>query len=223
MTSLIDASERFSRQAALVPAERLAECKATVVGVGAIGRQVALQLAAMGVSSLTLVDFDTVEVGNLAAQGYLETDLTRLKVEATAELCRKINGELEVREVSERFRRRMEIGNVLFACVDKIEARKLIWEAIKDKGRFFVDGRMSAEVIRVLVACDGPSREHYPTTLFTAEQAFQGACTAKTTIYCANIAAGLMVAQFAKWLRRLPVDPDISVNLLANELTVGLT
>ena len=220
MTSLIDASQRFSRQADLVPAERLAECKATVVGVGAIGRQVALQLAAMGIPSLQLVDFDTVEVGNLAAQGYLESDLTRPKVEATAELCRKINWDLEVRVVPERFRRRMEIGNVLFACVDKIEVRKLIWEAIKDKISFYTDGRMSAEVIRVLVACDGASREHYPTTLFAAEEAFQGACTAKTTIYCANIAAGFMVAQFAKWLRRLPVDSDINLNLLSNEMTV---
>jgi len=34
----------------------------------------------------------------------------------------------------------------------------------------------------------------YPTTLFRTEEAFVGPCTAKTTIYCANIAAGLMVA-----------------------------
>ena len=219
MTSLIDANQRFSRQADLVPAERLAQCKATVVGVGAIGRQVALQLAAMGMPWLQLVDFDTVEIGNLAAQGYLESDLTRSKVEATAELCRKINWDLEVCLVPERFRRRMEIGNVLFSCVDKVEVRKLIWEAIKDKVSFYTDGRMSAEVIRVLVACDGASREHYPTTLFAAEEAFQGACTAKTTIYCANIAAGFMLAQFTKWLRRFPVDPDITLNLLAGELT----
>jgi sulfur carrier protein ThiS adenylyltransferase len=221
VTSLIDASQRFSRQVDLVPAERLAQCRATVVGVGAIGRQVALQLAALGIPALTLVDFDTVEVGNLAAQGFLEADLTRPKVEATAELCRKINGTLEVCQVPERFRRNMEIGNVFFCCVDKIEVRKLIWDAVKEKVSFYADGRMSAEVIRVLVACDGPSREHYPTTLFSAEEAFQGACTAKSTIYSANIAAGFMVAQFAKWLRRLPVDADVNLNLLANELTVA--
>jgi len=44
------------------------------------------------------------------------------------------------------------------------------------------------------------------------------ACTAKTTIYCANVAAGLMLAQFTKWLRRLPVDPDLSLNLFASEI-----
>ena len=69
--------------------------------------------------------------------------------------------------------------------------------------------------------CDSKSREYYPQTLFTAEQAHAGPCTAKTTIYCANIAAGFMLAQFTKYLRLLPVDPDIQVNLLASEINVG--
>ncbi len=41
-------ADRFSRQEELVPNDRLRQFKATVVGVGAIGRQVALQLAAVG-------------------------------------------------------------------------------------------------------------------------------------------------------------------------------
>ena len=47
--SEIQQDERYSRQRDIVPAERIAECKATVIGVGAIGRQVALQLAAIGI------------------------------------------------------------------------------------------------------------------------------------------------------------------------------
>lgn len=215
-----DLGERYARQRDLVPPERLAVCKATVIGVGAIGRQVALQLAAMGISWLQLVDFDVVEVSNLASQGYLQDDLGRPKVEATADLCQQINHMLEVHTETSRFRRSMETGTVLFCCVDSIEARRLVWEAVKNKVDFFGDGRMSAEVLRVLVACDPASRRHYPTTLFAAEEAYAGSCTAKTTIYCANVAAGLMLAQFAKWLRRLPVDLDLSINLLTAELTL---
>jgi hypothetical protein len=37
--------DRDLRQRDIVPPERLAACRATIVGVGAIGRQVALQLA----------------------------------------------------------------------------------------------------------------------------------------------------------------------------------
>jgi sulfur carrier protein ThiS adenylyltransferase len=214
-------NERYSRQKDIVPADRLADCKATVIGVGAIGRQVAIQLTAMGISWLQLIDFDTVEISNLASQGYMENDLGRPKVEATADICHQINQGLELYSANNRFRRSMEIGNVVFCCVDRIETRRLIWEAVKDKAGFFCDGRMSAEVLRVLTVCDYESRKHYPTTLFNAEEAFAGPCTAKTTIYCANIAAGFMVAQFAKYLRQFPDDCDIQLNLLASELTVG--
>ena len=212
--------ERYSRQQDIVPPDRLAACKATVIGVGAIGRQVALQLTAMGIPWLQLIDFDTVEISNLASQGYLQDDLGKPKVEATAILCRQINSDLEIHEVNDRFRRSMEIGNVLFCAVDAIETRRLIWNATKDSMSFFVDGRMSAEVLRVLSACDIASCEHYPTTLFASGEAYAGPCTAKTTIYCANIAAGFMVAQFTKYLRHLPVDADIQLNLLATELNV---
>ncbi len=217
----VNTSERYSRQRDIVPAERLAAYKATVIGVGAIGRQVALQLAAMGISWLQLIDFDIVEESNLASQGYLEEDLSKPKVDATAELCRRINSALETQQVNDRFRRSMEIGNTVFCCVDKIDIRRLIWESIKDTAAFFADGRMSAEVLRVLVACDAASREHYPSTLFAAEEAYAGSCTAKTTIYCANIAAGLMVAQFTKYLRNMPVEADVQFNLLSSELTVA--
>lgn len=212
---------RYSRQRDIVPAERIADCKATVIGVGAIGRQVALQLAATGISWLQLIDHDTVEISNLASQGYLESDMGKLKVNATMELCRMINAATQVHAVPERFRRSMEIGNVVFCAVDRIDVRRLIWESIKDKVSFFVDGRMSAEVLRILSAYDDESREHFPTTLFRPDEAFIGPCTAKTTIYCANIAAGLMVAQFTRYLRQLPVDTDIQFNLLASEINVG--
>ncbi len=213
-------NERYSRQQDIVPPERMAACQATIIGVGAIGRQVALQLTAMGIPWLQLIDFDLVEPSNLASQGYLEDDLAQLKVHATAKLCRAINAGVEVVSARERFRRSMEVGNVVFCCVDKIDVRRLIWDAIADRVTLYVDGRMSAEVLRVLTACDAESRRHYPTTLFRAEEAFVGPCTAKTTIYCANVAAGLMVAQFTKHLRQLPVEADIQLNLLASELSV---
>lgn len=219
MTSQND--ERYSRQRDIVPRERIASCKATVIGVGAIGRQVALQLAAMGIPWLQLVDHDVVEWSNLASQGYLEGDMGHPKVNATLELCWRINAATQIHAVPERFRRSMEIGNIVFCCVDKIDVRRLIWESVKDRISFFADGRMAAEVLRILTACDAPSRNHYPTTLFSRDEAFVGPCTAKTTIYCANIAAGFMVAQFTKYLRQLPVDSDIQLNLLSSELSVA--
>src|SRR5262249_19143854 len=213
--------DRDLRQRDIVPPEPLSHCSATVIGVGAIGRQVALQLAAVGVPRLQLVDPDVVEPVNLAVQGYLQDDLGRPKVQATADLCQQINHGLEMHEHQERFRRSMKTGNVMFCCVDSIDTRRLIWQAVRDHVEFFCDGRMSAEALRVLTATDEISRRHYPTTLFPAQQAYAGACTAKSTIFCASIAAGLMLEQFSKFLRKLPIDPDVQVNLLSNELHVA--
>lgn len=214
-------NEKYSRQADIVPRQRILDCKATVIGVGAIGRQVAIQLTAIGIPHIQLVDFDTIEISNLATQGYMYKDLKRPKVDATAEFCRDINYDLQVEVVLDKFKRSTLVGNCIFCCVDSITARKHIWDAVKDKVNFFVDGRMSAEVLRVITACDEQSRQHYPQTLFAAQEAHAGLCTARSTIYCANIAAGFMLAQFTKYLRLMPVDPDIQINLLASEINVG--
>ncbi|MBW8016140.1 MAG: ThiF family adenylyltransferase [Planctomycetes bacterium] len=214
-------SERYSRQADIVPRQRILDCKATVIGVGAIGRQVAIQLTAIGVPHIQLVDFDLVDISNLTTQGYMYKDLKHPKVDVTAEFCRQINYDLQVEVVLDKFKRSTPVGNTVFCCVDSITARKHIWDAVKDKVNFFVDGRMSAEALRIVTACDDISRSYYTTTLFAAEEAHAGPCTAKSTIYCANIAAGFMLAQFTKYLRLMPVDPDIQVNLLASEINVG--
>ncbi len=242
-----DLTDRDLRQRDLVPPQRLAATTATIVGVGAVGRQVALQLAALGVPRLRLIDPDTVEVVNLAPQGYFEDDLGRTKVEAAAELCRRINPGVEVTLVAERFRRSDALpdgsadapgngggiyggsdasggggggGGCVFCCVDRIDTRRFVFEAVRDTAAFFADARMSGEAIRVLTVTDPVSRGHYPTTWFGQEQAYAGGCTSRSTIFTANIAAGLMLEQLSRHLRRLPLDADLQLNLLTSELSV---
>jgi sulfur carrier protein ThiS adenylyltransferase len=79
---------------------------------------------------------------------------------------------------------------------------------------------MLGEVMRVLVAASPETRQHYASTLFAQTEAQAGTCTSRSTIYAASIAAGLMIHQFTRWLRRLPLDADASFNLLAGEYTV---
>jgi sulfur carrier protein ThiS adenylyltransferase len=221
MATSATSSDRFARQQDLVPAERLAELVVTVIGVGAIGRQVALQLAAIGARRMQLVDFDRVDHTNVTTQGYWAEDLGQSKVAATGEAIARLDHAIEVELVDDRFRPKLTVGEAVFCCVDSIDARGAIWRSAGNRARFFADGRMLGEVIRVLVAADQLGRDHYPTTLFSAVEAEPGRCTARGTIYTANIAAGLMVHQFVRWLRRQPVDPDVSLNLLAGELVVG--
>lgn len=120
-------TERFSRQRDLVPHERLSTIKVTVIGVGAIGRQVALQLAAIGARRLQLIDFDSVELTNVTTQGYLADDIGKPKVAATAEAISRIDPSTMVEAVQDRFRPKQTIGEALFCCVDSISARGAIW------------------------------------------------------------------------------------------------
>jgi hypothetical protein len=222
--------DRDVRQREIVPPEKLAQCHALVVGVGAIGRQVAVQLAAVGIGQMTLVDHDVVGVENLAPQAYFPDDIGCRKVDATAALCRRIHPDCRIDALGERYRRSMardlaalngSARGVVFACVDSITTRGMIWESVQKRAALFVDGRMSAEVLRVLASEHPATDSHYPTTLFAEEQAFAGSCTAKSTVYTASITAGLMISCFTRWLRQLPVDRDVTLNLLSAELAVG--
>jgi hypothetical protein len=220
-------ADRDLRQRDLVPPERLARCHALIIGVGAIGRQVALQLAAMGVPWLTLCDHDTVGPENLASQGFCVEDLGTQKVIATAELCRRLNPSVHVQAMAERFKRSAvrtltdDKRLIVFACVDSISTRRLLWDSLRHQAALFVDGRMSAEVLRVLAVASPATDAAYVTTLFDEAEAFTGSCTGRSTIYTASIAAGLMVGQWTRWLRGLPVDSDLTLNLLASELSLG--
>ena len=213
-------NDRFSRQADLVPPEKLDDVTATVIGVGAIGRQTAIQLAAIGIRRIQLIDFDTVEPTNITTQGYFHGDLGRPKVEATAGLLWQIDPQIEVRTIVDRYRPSQKTGEVVFVCVDSISARAAIWRSLRERCAFWCDGRMLGEVIRILTTTDEQSRDHYAGTLFPQAEAQAGACTSRSTIYAANIAAGLMLHQFTRWLREIPTDCDTKFNLLAGEYFV---
>lgn len=219
--------DRDIRQRGLVPSDRLASVHVLIIGVGAIGRQVALQLAAVGLQRMTLFDHDHVAAENLAPQGYWPEDLDQPKVQATAKVCRQILPSIQIHPVAERFRRHAgcwhlpEEKAVVFACVDSITARKMLWETLHGQVALFLDGRMNAEVIRVLAQDERTDPTLYTSTLFPEKEAQVGACTARSTIYTASIAAGLMVAQMARWLRGVSVVADQTMNLLSCDWIVS--
>lgn len=210
---------RYSRQEDIVPANKLQETNITIAGVGSVGRNVALQLASVGAPKLQIIDFDIVEESNIASQGFLEKDLGNLKVDAVANFCENINKEILIEKHPFRFRRSQKVGNIFFCLVDNIETRAFIWEAVKDKVDLYIDTRMAAEALRVITITK-ETKDYYPKTLFPQAETHQGACTAKSTIYCGNLIAALAVASFTKYLREIPLDKDISFNILTTELMV---
>ncbi len=77
--------------------ERLKEARMLLVGAGGLGSPVGLYLAAAGVGTLGLVDFDRVEETNLQRQVlYGQSDLGRPKIAAAVERLADVNPHVEL-------------------------------------------------------------------------------------------------------------------------------
>lgn len=202
-TSTSTPARDFSRQSSLVPEAILSITPVTVIGVGAVGRNVALQLAAIGAKSVILHDFDMVDASNITTQGYRAAELGAYKVNACAAAIRELDSEAAVWTNYERWRPGggPVDGHGVFCCVDSMAARRAIHKGVKDRCAFFADARMMGETCYVYVASTPEEHEDYEATLFGDDEVESGRCTARSTIYCASFCAAAMVHQFARWLR----------------------
>lgn len=94
--------ERYSRHITLPQIStdgqnRLLQSRALIIGMGGLGSPVALYLAAAGVGTLVLVDFDTVELSNLQRQIIHHTaDIGRAKVDSAASRLHALNPHIEL-------------------------------------------------------------------------------------------------------------------------------
>ena len=89
---------------------RLKEGRVLVVGAGGLGSPVALYLAAAGVGTLGLVDFDVVDLTNLQRQLLHGTgDVGRPKVDSARDRLREVNPHVHV----EAYRTRLTSANAL--------------------------------------------------------------------------------------------------------------
>lgn len=104
--SRIDLSDRelefYSRQIVLPEIGyngqlRLKNAKVCIVGLGGLGAPAALQLAAIGVGHLRLVDYDVVELSNLQRQHLYSVEFIGYpKVEVAAKRLQELNPSIEI-------------------------------------------------------------------------------------------------------------------------------
>jgi len=99
---------RYSRQMILPGIggkgqRKLMEAKVLIMGAGGLGSPAAIYLAAAGVGTIGLADFDRVELHNLQRQILHKTDdLGRLKVQSGRKTLESLNPEVKVQTYSDR-------------------------------------------------------------------------------------------------------------------------
>ncbi|MDQ6658733.1 MAG: molybdopterin-synthase adenylyltransferase MoeB [Actinomycetota bacterium] len=110
-----DEVQRYSRQliipdVGLLGQRRLKNARVLVIGAGGIGSPALMYLAAAGVGTLGIVDFDTVDISNLQRQVIHRTaDVGRPKTESAADAVAAINPLVTVIEHPQR----LDSGNAL--------------------------------------------------------------------------------------------------------------
>ncbi len=83
--------------------QRLHNAHVVILGVGGLGSPAAMYLAAAGVGSLTLVDFDTVDHSNLQRQIIHDIDsIGESKVSSAENTLHKINPEVNIHSVDKK-------------------------------------------------------------------------------------------------------------------------
>lgn len=217
MSTAATVTDRFARQGEVVPREAIASTTPMIAGVGAIGRQVTMQLAAIGCPKLLIYDFDAVDLSNVTTQGYRVRSVGRPKVRAMAEDLRYYLGdEVEVVAHNSEFTLaavREVTSPVVFLCVDTMDARKRISESCEAfKIPLLVDGRMASEYVRTVTVDDGDYQRYYDS-LVTDADAVQGRCTTESTMFAASLAASLMVHEFTRFLRGVSTNKDMLMSL----------
>jgi len=211
----------YRRQMDFLPYDRIRQLPVAVIGVGAVGRQLALQLAASGHDNVTLIDHDEVEAVNCGPQGYSPSHIGRAKVAACRVDCHMINPACHYEFRPRRFSAEQDATgyDVVFCCVDSMAARKEISETTD--ARLFIDSRVGPDSVQILTnSVDQRLGEvdlsPYADTLFSDAEARPARCTAKISIYAANIAAGLMMNQYSQWLRDMPpMNTNFTLDLLS--------
>jgi len=205
-------SDRFIRQRDIIPPEKLAALKVTIIGAGAVGSFTCLTLTKMGVTDITVYDEDTVEEHNLPNQWYRSRDLGRRKVDALTEII------LDFTDVTLTTRPRNythePLSGIVICAVDSMDSRLLIWREVKKfKPELYIDARMGAEVgkIHVIRPADLASRRHYEEDLYPSSEAFHAPCTAKATVYCAAGLGAFAGVALVNWMRS-QTSPELTVD-----------
>ena len=115
--------------------EKLLAAKVLVIGLGGLGSPVSMYLAASGIGSLTLADYDSVDLSNLQRQIVHKTSsIGELKTESAKQTLQDINLDTYIRTIdskltTEQLDSETDKADIVVYCTDNFQARYAINDA----------------------------------------------------------------------------------------------
>lgn len=124
-------NDRYQRHSLIdwFPQDKIKNAKIGIVGCGAVGNEVAKNLALLGVGNLDLFDFDKIEIHNLTRSVLFdENDIGKYKSETAALKIQNIEPNINVNSFIGDFWESMSFSQAksydcIVCCVDNFEAR----------------------------------------------------------------------------------------------------
>jgi molybdopterin/thiamine biosynthesis adenylyltransferase/DNA-binding transcriptional regulator YhcF (GntR family) len=219
--------------------EKVENAKVMVVGAGALGNEVIKNLVLMGVGSIFIVDFDTIEFANLSRSVlFRESDSGRKKAEIAAARAKEINPNVHVQYFHGDITTALGLGifrrmDVIIGCLDNREARLAVNRFAYWIDKPWVDGAIQEffGLARVFIPGEGACFEctlteqarrdlsiRYSCPLLARENVLLGKVPTTPTI--ASIIAGIESQEALKLIHDKPVEAGkvIHFNGMTNEV-----
>jgi hypothetical protein len=168
----------------------------TLIGAGSVGSLVANMLVRIGVHDLTVFDDDSVDSHNVGPSLYGKGDIGYYKVDRLRAIIERDTG-VRIKTVLKRYEGESLRGSVI-CCVDTMEARQMIWGAIKKKlfVDILIDTRTSEHFFQVFAVrpCNHRDIAHYePFLAYSSDEASPAMCGLHSIITVASRTAAVAV------------------------------
>tara|TARA_Y100000361_G_C11141372_1_gene335285 strand:+ start:783 stop:1526 length:744 start_codon:yes stop_codon:yes gene_type:complete len=185
-------ADRFLRNKDLINQKNLEEL--TIIGAGGVGSALILSASIMGFKKIHVWDFDVLEEHNLSTTMYPASYLGESKTEAAKAMVKYFGCETEIIE-HDKFGYMDSLTPCTMMAPDNMEVRKMVYmNWIRTPGRkVLVDGRMGA--LSMDIHTVDAMHDNYLSYWKPSKDIPDLPCTAKHTIFTANIIAGIMLSQ----------------------------
>lgn len=204
--------ERYKRQISLFNPEDIKNLTVAIVGVGAIGSCVAIELAKLGFMRFQLYDFDKIEEHNLSNQFFKNSQLGMLKTEATAELIREFGDKkLQVILGGKVTKDTLISAPIVVVCTDNMKVRKLVYRLAHISTDYFLDARMGGQVYRVYAVDmnNEEDKKFYEKTLYDDKNATDVPCTERSILFNIFGVASMVGNNLVKMLTKKPYKEEV--------------
>ena len=207
----------------------------TIIGAGGIASALVTILAQMGFKKFHIWDDDKLEEHNLSTTAYPEAFLGNEKAFCASNMIAQYNQKASTELYLKRWEPGCHLSDIVLLTPDNMETRldvHMDWKR-NDNRRALIDMRMGAltmEVISVEKDNDNFGKTWQPSNKISDE-----ACTAKHTIFTANIVAGLGASQlfnvlhnrsYWQYIRQslapLSFGREYPINKIINEVENGV-